>query len=94
MRALWLLFALTLLAMVLKEAMQGSPSRLTSNSATETNQYGFPVQHSLPEARRPSVDPVHVSPPATGSSHRSGPHCSKGKPCGNSCISVNKTCHK
>jgi hypothetical protein len=23
-----------------------------------------------------------------------GPHCTKGKPCGNSCIAQNKVCHK
>jgi hypothetical protein len=23
-----------------------------------------------------------------------GPHCTKGKPCGNSCIAMNKVCHK
>jgi len=23
-----------------------------------------------------------------------GPHCTKGKPCGNSCIALNKVCHK
>jgi hypothetical protein len=23
-----------------------------------------------------------------------GPHCTKGKPCGNTCIAMNKVCHK
>ena len=23
-----------------------------------------------------------------------GPHCTKGKPCGNSCIALDKVCHK
>jgi len=23
-----------------------------------------------------------------------GPHCTKGKPCGNSCIAMDKVCHK
>lgn len=29
----------------------------------------------------------------TSSSKKSGPVCKKGKPCGNSCIARNKTCH-
>lgn len=28
------------------------------------------------------------------SSSTGAPHCSKGKPCGNSCIAENKVCHK
>jgi hypothetical protein len=29
-----------------------------------------------------------------GSAETKGPHCTKGKPCGNSCIAVDKVCHK
>jgi psiF repeat len=29
----------------------------------------------------------------TGSETK-GPHCTKGKPCGNSCIAMDKVCHK
>lgn len=32
-----------------------------------------------------------ASAPADGGGH---PDCKKGKPCGNSCIAMNKTCHK
>jgi hypothetical protein len=28
------------------------------------------------------------------SSETKGPHCTKGKPCGNSCIAMDKVCHK
>jgi hypothetical protein len=27
-------------------------------------------------------------------SETKGPHCTKGKPCGNSCIAMDKVCHK
>ena len=30
----------------------------------------------------------------SGGSESKGPHCTKGKPCGNSCIAVDKVCHK
>ena len=29
-----------------------------------------------------------------GSADTKGPHCTKGKPCGNSCIAMDKVCHK
>jgi hypothetical protein len=29
-----------------------------------------------------------------GGSENKGPHCTKGKPCGNSCIAKDKVCHK
>ena len=29
-----------------------------------------------------------------GSAETRGPHCTKGKPCGNSCIAMDKVCHK
>ena len=29
-----------------------------------------------------------------GSAGTQGPHCTKGKPCGNSCIAIDKVCHK
>ena len=29
-----------------------------------------------------------------GSAVTKGPHCTKGKPCGNSCIAMDKVCHK
>jgi hypothetical protein len=29
-----------------------------------------------------------------GSAGTQGPHCTKGKPCGNSCIAMDKVCHK
>jgi hypothetical protein len=29
-----------------------------------------------------------------GSVETKGPHCTKGKPCGNSCIAMDKVCHK
>jgi hypothetical protein len=29
-----------------------------------------------------------------GSAETKGPHCTKGKPCGNSCIAMDKVCHK
>jgi hypothetical protein len=29
-----------------------------------------------------------------GAAETKGPHCTKGKPCGNSCIAVNEVCHK
>ena len=29
-----------------------------------------------------------------GGSETKGPHCTKGKPCGNSCIAKDKVCHK
>lgn len=29
-----------------------------------------------------------------GQAETKGPHCTKGKPCGNSCIAMNKVCHK
>ena len=29
-----------------------------------------------------------------GSAETKGPHCTKGKPCGNSCIAKDKVCHK
>jgi hypothetical protein len=28
------------------------------------------------------------------SAETKGPHCTKGKPCGNSCIAMDKVCHK
>ena len=30
----------------------------------------------------------------SGSAETKGPHCTKGKPCGNSCIAMDKVCHK
>jgi psiF repeat len=30
----------------------------------------------------------------SGATETKGPHCTKGKPCGNSCIAMNKVCHK
>ena len=30
----------------------------------------------------------------SGSADPKGPHCTKGKPCGNSCIAIDKVCHK
>jgi hypothetical protein len=30
----------------------------------------------------------------SGSAETKGPHCTKGKPCGNSCIALDKVCHK
>jgi len=30
----------------------------------------------------------------SGATEAKGPHCTKGKPCGNSCIAMNKVCHK
>jgi hypothetical protein len=29
-----------------------------------------------------------------GAAETKGPHCTKGKPCGNSCIAQNEVCHK
>jgi hypothetical protein len=29
-----------------------------------------------------------------GAAETKGPHCTKGKPCGNSCIAMDKVCHK
>ena len=29
-----------------------------------------------------------------GAAETQGPHCTKGKPCGNSCIAMDKVCHK
>ena len=29
-----------------------------------------------------------------GSAGPNGPHCTKGKPCGNSCIAIDEVCHK
>jgi hypothetical protein len=29
-----------------------------------------------------------------GSAETKGPHCTKGKPCGNTCIAMDKICHK
>jgi hypothetical protein len=29
-----------------------------------------------------------------GSAEAKGPHCNKGKPCGNSCIAIDEVCHK
>jgi hypothetical protein len=29
-----------------------------------------------------------------GSAETKGPHCTKGKPCGNTCIAMDKVCHK
>jgi hypothetical protein len=29
-----------------------------------------------------------------GSAETKGPHCTKGKPCGSSCIAMDKVCHK
>ena len=29
-----------------------------------------------------------------GSVETKGPHCTKGKPCGNSCIAIDEVCHK
>ena len=29
-----------------------------------------------------------------GAAETKGPHCTKGKPCGNSCIAKDKVCHK
>jgi hypothetical protein len=29
-----------------------------------------------------------------GTAETKGPHCTKGKPCGNSCIAMNEVCHK
>lgn len=34
------------------------------------------------------------SPQRQETPRRSGPNCKKGQPCGNSCISWNKTCRK
>jgi len=31
---------------------------------------------------------------SSGSAVTKGPHCTKGKPCGNSCIAMDKVCHK
>jgi hypothetical protein len=30
----------------------------------------------------------------SGAAETKGPHCTKGKPCGNSCIAMDKVCHK
>lgn len=30
----------------------------------------------------------------SGGAETKGPHCTKGKPCGNSCIAMDKVCHK
>ena len=30
----------------------------------------------------------------SGVSETKGPHCTKGKPCGNTCIAMDKVCHK
>jgi hypothetical protein len=30
----------------------------------------------------------------SGSAETKGPHCTKGKPCGNACIAMDKVCHK
>jgi hypothetical protein len=30
----------------------------------------------------------------SGPGETKGPHCTKGKPCGNSCIAMDKVCHK
>ncbi len=32
--------------------------------------------------------------PATGPAASGAPNCKKGKPCGHSCIAMNKVCHK
>ena len=29
-----------------------------------------------------------------GAAEGKGPHCTKGKPCGNTCIAMDKVCHK
>jgi hypothetical protein len=29
-----------------------------------------------------------------GAAGTKGPHCTKGKPCGNTCIAINKVCHR
>ena len=31
---------------------------------------------------------------SSGAAEAKGPHCTKGKPCGNSCIAMDKVCHK
>ena len=31
---------------------------------------------------------------SSGAAETKGPHCTKGKPCGNSCIAMDKVCHK
>lgn len=31
---------------------------------------------------------------SAGAHEAKGPHCTKGKPCGNSCIAQDKVCHK
>lgn len=31
---------------------------------------------------------------SAGSAETKGPHCTKGKPCGNTCIAMDKVCHK
>jgi hypothetical protein len=30
----------------------------------------------------------------SGSAQTQGPHCARGKPCGNTCIAMNEVCHK
>ena len=30
----------------------------------------------------------------SGATETKGPHCTKGKPCGNTCIAMDKVCHK
>jgi hypothetical protein len=38
--------------------------------------------------------PAASVPGPTASMSTGAPHCTTGKPCGNSCIAKNKTCHK
>lgn len=45
------------------------------------------------EAVTEKAVPINAST-GSGSLRTGGKHCTHGKPCGNSCISVNKTCHK
>jgi endonuclease YncB( thermonuclease family) len=56
-------------------------------------------RHSGPkelEAVTEKASPVSTQNPTqtTGGTVSGGKHCTHGKPCGNSCISVEKTCHK
>ena len=60
-----------------------------------------PAPASVPPKARATTKSVtttsHASTPAGATTTRSTgavKHCSKGKPCGNTCISVNDVCHK
>ncbi|MGH7022118.1 MAG: hypothetical protein ACREEB_00855 [Caulobacteraceae bacterium] len=58
-------------------------------TAASTAAPAAPAATGMATGRRTHKPAVTAAAPGVG-----GPHCTKGKPCGKSCIAMDKVCHK